>query len=173
MATKKFFLIKNQGLAMLEAMVIVWVIFIVLGAFLGSWGIIHTATLNSIAARNFSFHLFNNRSEIDYLRDTRGLASGYSVNKRYYGNYGKRFSYVSSEEVSNARVPMATLRNPDFRNLNYTGDSHIIRGSSDHTDLARDSRRNSFEQRGKMIKKVGPAWIMVGYGICLDAGCGN
>ena len=62
--------IKNKkGLVILEAIPIIWVMFVLMGATLGSWGIVHTAVLNSIAARNYTFFLFNNRADLSYLRD--------------------------------------------------------------------------------------------------------
>ena len=176
---KKF--IKNQkGMAMLEALPIIWVMFVLLGATLGSWGIAHTAVLNSIAARNFTFFLFNNRSDLSYLRDFGSQeypdvvpVLSYDVRKRYYredynggswNGHGKRFSYITSE--TNPDDLTATLRRVDFRKINYDDRSDFL-SEPEHTNI-----RNKIEQRN-INKKVGPAWIMVGYGICLSAKCGD
>lgn len=171
-------ILKNQkGMAMLEVLPIIWVMFILLGATLGSWGIAHTAVLNSIAARHYVFFLFNNRSDLSYLRDfgrNEYSALDNRVRERYYredssgGNWqghGKRFSYIASE--ANPHDPLtATLRRVDFRQINYADRSEFLSGS-EHTDI-----RNKIEQRN-VSQKVGPAWIMVGYGICLSAKCGD
>ena len=172
---KKF--IKNQkGMAMLEALPIIWVMFVLLGATLGSWGIAHTAVLNSIAARNYTFFLFNNRSDLSYLRDfgrEEYSSLDYDVTKGYYredynggwSGHGKRFAYISSEK--NPEDPFtATLRRVDFRRINYDDRSDFL-SEPEHSNI-----RNKIEQRN-MNQKVGPAWIMVGYGICLSAKCGD
>ena len=172
-------LIKNQkGFAMLEALPIIWVMFVLLGATLGSWGIVHTAVLNSIAARNYTFFLFNNRSDLSYLRDFAGddynAVFDNGVEHIYYredndggsrSGHGKRFSYISSE--ANPQDPFtATLRRVDFRKINYEDRSEFL-SATEHT-----SKIETIEDRN-INQKVGPAWIMVGYGICLSANCGD
>lgn len=171
-------LIKNQkGFAMLEALPIIWVMFILLGATLGSWGIAHTAVLNSIAARNYTFFLFNNRSDLSYLRDfarSDYSALDNSVGEKYYredydgggwSGHGKRFSYIASE--ANPQDPFtATLRRVDFRKITYDDRSNFL-SATEHT-----SKIETIEDRN-INQKVGPAWIMVGYGICLSAKCGD
>ncbi len=170
--------IKNQrGLAMLEALPIIWVMFILLGATLGSWGIAHTAILNSIAARNYTFFLFNNRSDLSYLRDfARQEYSILSddVRDQYYredyngsnfSGHGKRFSYIASE--ANPDDPLtATLRRVDFRSVSYADRSEFL-SDPEHTYKIEEIEDRNINQ------KVGPAWIMVGYGICLSAKCGD
>ena len=161
-------------MAMLEALPIIWVMFVLMGATLGSWGIAHTAVLNSIAARNYTFFLFNNRSDLSYLRDFgRSDYSSLSldeVNIHYYredesDGRGKRFSFISSEESSTAEFT-ATLRRVDFRKLTYDDRSEFLR-EPEHTNI-----KDEIPSRN-INRKVGPAWIMVGYGICLSAKCGD
>ena len=165
----------RKGMAMLEAMPIMWVMFVLMGATLGSWGIVHTAVLNSIAARNYTFFLFNNRSDLSYLRDFGQDNYSSLMNtlvNRYYredenSGYGKRFSYIASEKATASRNLTATLRRADFRKLTYADRSQFL-GEPEHSkikDKIPDDRNES--------KKVGPAWIMVGYGICLSAKCGD
>ena len=164
--------IKDQkGIAMLEALPIIWVMFVLLGATLGSWGIAHTAILNSIAARNYVFFLFNNRSDLSYLRDfgryDYNSLPNYTTEKIFYAQKGNRFSYINAKKVSGTPNPMATQRRVDFRNPAYDDRDGFL-SDSDHTRIhdllpaGRNTRR-----------KVGPAWIMIGYGICLNSRCGN
>ena len=164
--------IKDQkGIAMLEALPIIWVMFVLLGATLGSWGIAHTAILNSIAARNYVFFLFNNRSDLSYLRDfgryDYNSLSNYKTEKIFYAQKGERFSYITSEKDPGGGLdPMATQRRGDFRNPAYHDRSGFL-SDSDH------SRIHDLIPERNTQKKVGPAWIMIGYGICLNAKCGN
>ena len=156
----------KKGMAMLEALPIIWVMFILMAATLGSWGVVHTAVLHSIAARNYVFFLFNNRSDLSYLRD---FSTEYELpsNLAYYD--GKRFSFIQAFGVSGDANTVATLRRVDFRAGEYKDDRDGFIADTKHSHLATGSIIG--ESRNK--KKVGPAWIMVGYGICLDAHCGG
>ena len=53
-----------------------------------------------------------------------------------------------------------------FGNEGYIDDGKFIRGAA---------HNNIWESIGDVrnMRKVAPAWIMVGYGICLNAKCGN
>ena len=177
-------LIKNQkGFAMLEALPLIWLMFVLLGATLGSWGIAHTAVLNSIAARNYTFFLFNNRSDLSYLRDFGNMEypavrqMDYTVRGRYYrednngsrSGHGKRFSYIGSEAADPVNPSLtATLRRVDFRQITYTDRSEFLSEREHTSKITLDEM-----QPRNMNQKVGPAWIMVGYGICLSARCGD
>lgn len=167
----------KQGMAMLEAFVIIWVIFVFLGATLGSWGIAHTAVLNSIAARNYSFFLFNNRSDMSYLRDFAeeyGNIFQKDTAKKYYredassGGSGKIFAYISSENGRPGGTDvLATLRKADFRSTLYQSSGMAFLSAGEHNKIWQElAPRNQ-------NKKASPAWIMVGYGICLSAKCGD
>lgn len=161
--------VKNsKGLAMLEALPIIWVMFILMGVTLGSWGIVHTSVLNSIAARNYNFFIFNNRSDLSYLRD---FGEKYDLEEaaesRYFGTFGKRFSFIMSELSGTNNSATATLRRVDFRKQEKDSNSPDFLKGSQHTQV------HKIIPISRNRKKVGPAWIMVGYGICLDAVCGD
>ena len=165
------FIKDKKGIAMLESLPIIWVMFVLLGATLGSWGIAHTAVLNSIAARNYVFFLFNNRSDLSYLRDFgrydyNGLPN-LVTEKIYFAKKGERFSYITSEKDPGGDLdPVATQRRADFRNPAYDDRDGFL-SDSDHT------RIHDLIPGRNTRQKVGPAWIMIGYGICLNSRCGN
>ena len=172
MAVKNFYknLKENQkGLAILEALPIILVMFVLMGATLGSWGVVHTAILNSIAARNFLFFYLNNRSDITYLRDFGQPAYdlGLPNDTHYYGNQGVRFSYIASETGEKKEV---TLRPVDYgkpKGDYWQGvEEHKLKEEGEHKNIW-----NAVSDRGLNRKTVSPAWIMVGYGICLNADC--
>ncbi len=171
---------RKKGMAMLEAFPIIWVMFVLMGATLGSWGVVHTAILRSIAARNYIFFLFNNRSDLAYLRDFDGNSYtttpplGHEVGKHYYrydapgGGLGHRFSYIQSDEEPNPGVDVyATLRRVDFQNFDDYGSGLEFLSDDEHKKIS----SMDLEKRNK--KKVKKVWIMVGYGICLNAKCGD
>ena len=178
----------NRGLAMLEALPIIMLMFVLMGATLGSWGIVHTAILNSIAARNFTFFYFNNRSDLSYLRDFAG-PDGYglfdNITDKYFrkdgqgtnDGMGKRFFYIWAENTPEDAqgVMPATLRRVDFRNLRTASDdeSNILSdGAHSTVDNINPGEATKMEA-GKAEGEKRKAWIMVGYGICLDANCGD
>ncbi len=161
-------------MAMLEAFLILWVMFVFLGATLGSWGIAQTAVLHSIAARNYSFFLFNNRSDLSYLRDFSYPSLDKTLTSKYYredgspGRGGKRFAFIIPENSSpdaGANV-LATLRKVDFREDLYSSSEDGVLGPMKHNNI-----KGAVPERNQ--NKVIPAWIMVGYGICLSEKCGG
>ncbi len=170
--SKKNFFNNQKGLVMLESLPIILVMFVLMGATLGSWGVVHTAILHSIAARNYIFFNFNNRFDLSYLRDFgRGYGLPDIVRRNgYYPRLGIRFSYIDSEKPKVGFDVRATLRFIDFKNPNNE--------FPNRTDFLSDSDHNRIHSLvpplgRKNQKKVGPAWIMVGYGICLSTSCGD
>ena len=168
--------IKNQkGLVILETIPIIWVMFVLMGATLGSWGIVHTATLNSIAARNYIFFIFNNRADLSYLRDFSqqeypGTPLAMDTSRKYFRGKGKRFSYINKENVSSGdSTEYATRRRVSF------GDNLQTDIVNNRTNLLTPSDHNRVYNQvssgGRNKKRVHKAWIMVGYGICLCANC--
>ena len=177
--------IGKRGMAMLELIPIILVMFILLAGALGAWGLIHTAILNSIASRNYAFFLFNNRADLSYFTDFSPNRS-FSIKDSYFrsdldrgsGDYikGKRFHFIVSEDVpaSTVTYPPATKRFPTF------GQAFLNCG-----DIAEDQKMSKYDHNNKpdwwrgidnrrnKEKAACPAWVMVGYGICLDADCGD
>ena len=169
----------KKGMAMIEALPLIWVMFVLMGATLGSWGIVHTAVLNSIAARNYTFFSFNHRSDLSYLRDFGASDYGRVSNtttavffrEDHSGGSvtgtGRRFSFIASENhPSGSDKTSATLRRVDFRKITYDDRSDFL-SDPEHTNIGAliDSKNEN--------RKVGPAWVMVGYGICLNVACGD
>ena len=171
----------NKGMAMVEALPIIMVMFVLMGATLGSWGIVHTAILNSIASRNAIFFYFNNRSDLSYLRDfftEYGLSP--DTGTHYFrkdgdNGMGKRFTFIVSEKATLADDGMvATLRKVDFRDIGTPVEVSPL-SNDDHSNIPSitPDGRNTGRQTGKISEQRNRAWIMVGYGICLDAECGG
>ena len=180
----------KRGMAMLELIPIIIVMFLLLGGALGAWGIAHTAILNSISARNYAFFLFNNRSDLSYFKDFG--PSGDFPAKSYFrsdlagggpGMKGKRFHFIASEEATAGQDdPPTTKRFPAFSKtfLKECNDSN-----NDLTPAKHNTSKGWWKEIGwwegkkwqdgnpRHDQKACPPWIMVGYGICLDANCGD
>ena len=164
---QKRFLTNTKGMAIIEILPIILVMFVLMGAALGSWGLVHTAILNSIAARHNNFFYFNNRSDLSYLRDFGSDYRGLSFKPDFYRDQKNRFAFITSEDFQGGKSTLATLRFVDFKNPSANcknQGSRCLQGSK-HTSIYDEVLP------GRTDKLVSPAWIMVGYGICLDADC--
>jgi hypothetical protein len=148
----------EKGLAMLETIPLI-VIFAVLVAFgLGFFGIVHTAVLHSIGARTYTYETFRNRNNLYYFREEgSGLTSPMSYAKKQW-----RYHAIQHESDGRRRF-VATTRPISFgRAL----------ANSDANQETHNVQIFQIQPRNERVS-VNPAWIMVGYGICLNATCGN
>lgn len=154
-------ILKNErGTALIETIPLL-AIFVMLTAFgLGIFGVIHTGVLHSIAARTYSFETYRNRNNLYYFReDGSGLSASSALN---YTKKGWRYHAVQNESDSRNRF-VATVRPVSFgRPL-------------EAIDTSQDEHNSTiFSLPGRNDKvAVNPAWVMVGYGICLNMQCGN
>ena len=154
---------KNQkGLAMIETLPILVVFIILLAYGIGFYGVVHTGILNSIASRAYAFETFRNRADLTYFRDR---PSG--PNTLYLG-LGNRVHGINHEDAAvtdgNPNI-VATTRRLDFRDSNADSGAN----QQDHNDLVFEIVGRN---RGDGVK-ASPVWIMISYGICLDAACGD
>ncbi|MCS6838703.1 MAG: hypothetical protein NZ480_07625 [Bdellovibrionaceae bacterium] len=130
---------------------------------LGFFGVIHSGILNSIAARNYAFETFRNRSNLNRLRDE--VTSDPSI---HFNEIGYRFHVVIEEGAGSVERFYATQRPIKFTDLK--------------TGLERNDNRND-HSRVYQIKDPGKAkdvyteeaiptvWLKTGYGICLNSRC--
>ena len=147
----------RRGLATIEAIPLI-VLFIMLTAYsLGLWGSIHTAILHSIAARTYAFETFRNRTNLKIFRENTRPGNLFS-----YANKGMRYHAVGAEARPNDATFYASRRPLSV------GFPSPATGATqaDHLEKIFDVL-----PRNQTVG-VGPIWIMVGYGICLDAACG-
>lgn len=152
-------ILKNEkGLAMLEAVPLL-VIFVVLMSFgLGFFGLVHTAVLHSIGARTYAFETFRQRTNLYYFRENiSGLTRPINFSKK-----GWRYHAVNHESDPAERF-VATTRPLAFGRSTASSDSNVDTHNQQIFQILPRNERVA----------VSPAWVMVGYGICLNAGCGN
>lgn len=155
---------KNQkGLAMIETLPILIIFLVMIAYGLGFFGIVHTGILNSIAARTYAFETFRNRTNLTYFRDSRA-----PVGKTRYDEVGMRFHSINDETkgilAAGDPGPWATTRPLAI--------GREVAASNASLD---DHNKKIFEIEGRNRLggvEASPAWIMVGYGICLNAQCG-
>lgn len=135
------------------------VIFVVLVSFaLGLFGVVHTAVLHSIGARTYAYETFRNRTNLYYFRENgSGLTTPYNFSRK-----GWRYHAVNHE--SDPRNSFVATVRP----ISYGPEAPI----TDAADTVHNQQIFELPQRNDRVS-VNPAWIMVGYGICLNASCGN
>lgn len=148
----------QKGMAIIETLPLL-VIFVMLSGFgLGLYGVVHTATLHSIAARTYAFETFRNRTKLDYYReDGSGLTDPFFLGKKGY-----RYHAIQNE--SDDRTDFVATTRP------------LTLGRSVDAVSASETVHNvGIYNIGKRNEKVSvnPAWVMVAYGICLNAQCGD
>lgn len=154
--------IKNEnGMAIMELIPIMIIIVLLFNFSLGFFGAIHTGILNQMAARNYAFETFRNRSNLSYFRE--GVAKGDST---YYGEIGLRFHGITTENAKgNKDRFIATARPIDFlANMDTVGTNQF---HNNQIYNVKDGKRFT-DNSG-----VNPLWVRPQYGLCLDTKCGD
>lgn len=148
----------QKGMATLESLPLL-VIFIVLANYsLGFFGVVHTAILHSIAARTYAFETFRNRDNVMYFRHDKAAEA-----KEHYNNIGFRIHGIAEPSSdANARF-VASKRHIDFtKTLQLHGND-----ANSH-----NKKVHELEKRNRKVS-VNPVWMMISYGICINASCGE
>jgi hypothetical protein len=159
-SAKPHILGNERGNAMVETIPLLVLFVVLTAAGMGVFGIVHTATLNSIAARTYSFETYRNRTNLYYFReDGSGLVPGTSL-----VFHKKGWRYQATQNESDTRNLFVATARPVYFGR---GLDAVEAGSDVH-----NQKIYSLTGRNQNIS-VNPAWIMVGYGICLNATCGN
>jgi hypothetical protein len=155
----------NKGMAMIEVLPLLMIFVFLLGFGIGFFEFVHTAIMNSMSARTYAFETFDNRSDVTLFRDVK------SDHYTSFTKVGNRFHSTQSElhlnETGNglyatSREILAFRRDDRDRVLaNVTVEDH-------NTKIYEIGARN---RKGGV--EASPAWVMVGYGICVNAQCGD
>ncbi len=145
----------------------VLVIFLVLMAFmLGAFGIVNTGIQHSLAARTYAFEIFRHRANLVYLRENLGSNSppfSYNVDGvRVHGIMPENWQTNSDGnfQATSRAISMAMT-------TEVTGNQETVHNINIPTQVKEDQRITN-EALG-----VSPAWVMVQYGICVNASCGE
>lgn len=148
----------EKGFAMLEAVPLI-VLFVVLTSFgLGFFGLVHTAVLHSIGARAYAFETFRQRANLYYFReDGSGLTRPINFSRKQWRYHAINHESDPRERFVSTTRPIAIGRST---------------AAFDASLEAHNQQIFQLQPRNERIQ-VNPAWVMVGYGICLNANCGN
>jgi hypothetical protein len=148
----------EKGMAIIEVIPLIVIFLMFLSFGMGMWGAIHTATLHSIGARAYAFETFRQRTNLYYFREDRsGMTQPY-----WLGIKGFRYHAIQNEDNKPGTF-VATTRN-------------IAMGTIEPTTAGTTTIHNqdifSLQTRNQKTETT-PMWVMVGYGLCLNADCGG
>ncbi|OFZ19470.1 MAG: hypothetical protein A2Z20_05465 [Bdellovibrionales bacterium RBG_16_40_8] len=160
----------ERGMALIESLPLL-IIFVMLLSFqLGFFGIVHTGIMNSMASRAYAFETFRNRSDVTIFRD--------DDKREYYAPHGTRFHSVKDER-RHEDEPYATSRPLKFGSDTTVVDTSKLAEQDDHNEQIYNPANyvggnpNIRIDKARYEKIVSPAWVMVGYGMCINARCGD
>lgn len=158
-AAKPSILNNSRGLATIEAVPLLVIFVMLTGYCMGLFGATHTAILQSIAARTYAFETFRNRTNLVLHRDT----GAEPLSNR---ELGIRYHTVVAENAptSTGSVLFYAAKRPLA--MGFTGPD-TTGNRADHLE-----RIYEIQPRNDRVG-VSPMWIMVGYGMCLNAECGG
>ncbi len=171
---------KQKGMASVEMIPILMLFVLLVNFAMGFFGVIHSGILNSIAARNYAFETFRNRSSLVYLRDESGAQP-----TSFYSGVGFRFHSVLDNGVAGTNLNwVATKRPIKFTEANgyqaaddgtseHNSSGSIRKSSIDESQKTSESMNLTGTAPGDDKNGVDPVWIMTSYGICLTAACGG
>lgn len=146
------------GMAVLEMIPVIVVVMVMLRYSYGYFGVIHSATVQSIAVRNYTFESFRHRSRLTYLRE--GSQTKYKDLVRIHGVQGEGAGTDNAYWIVGRRN-IAFAPNPE----NAVG--------SDNFQQRMNEQRNVIA--GKRFSEgdgVSDVWLAIRYGICIDyVGC--
>jgi len=157
----------ESGLATVESLPLI-VVFMVMFAFsLGSFGVIHSGILNSIAARNYAFETFRHRTNLVYLRTTPEIPGDRTkMPAIHYRDLQNRIHAVLSEtRTARSDFPATERRIAMGMETNVLGrDNPTVHNTS--VFQIQDGQQNT-------TVAANPVWLMTQYGICLTVACGD
>lgn len=164
--SKKSSFIKNEnGMAVFEVIPIIIVIVLLVNFSLGFFGAIHSGILNSIAARNYTFETFRNRSNLVYFKNTDASASTVQIE---FSKMHMRVHGIGTEKLVGKKPEFnATTRLIDFLNSEKRAAEVVGNEKSNHNKI------NGLPDGRNQNIGANPIWIKTSYGICLDARCGS
>lgn len=156
--------VNEKGMAVLEMIPVMIVIVVVLRYTYGFFGVIQSATLQSIAVRNYAFETFRHRSRLSYLREV--------------GTVEDRFKYRKGMRLHGVRDENSTLSStPDWdvsvRDITFPPKETDVLGSNSFLSRIQEQNNIRVGRRYSESDGVNPVWLAIRYGMCVDYKCGD
>lgn len=154
--------LNDKGMAVLEMIPVIIVVAVLLRYTYGFFGVIQSATVQSIAARNYAFETFRHRARLNYLRENT-----FSPDGKY--EKGVRVHGIKDENS-------LSMDNPKWevgrRNIIFPSDDPTPLGGNEFT-ARKNSQNNIQSGRANTTAEASPVWLAIRYGMCVDYNCGD
>ncbi|MEC9283477.1 MAG: hypothetical protein VX642_12240 [Bdellovibrionota bacterium] len=157
----------EDGFATIEALTMVFIMVGLMSFTIGSFGVVHTGIVNSIASKTYLWEMMEMRADVSYHRSNPGYDAA-NWNESMRRKPGFRYGGIASERNSGSDNPRfnATARNIDFRIAKDNSGR-----SSDSASKHSQTRNLNLNERASI--SVDDVWVKTTYGICLNASCGG
>ncbi len=153
----------SRGMAVLEMIPVIIVVMVLLRYTYGFFGVIHAATMQSIAVRNYSFETFRHRSRLSYLREAM-------VTEKIKYKKGMRLHGVRDE---NSVVTTDPEWDVATRDISFPPRDVDKLGSTSYASRMTDQRNINAGTRYSEGEGANPVWLAIRYGMCVDFQCGD
>ena len=171
MLNLKLLPLNQKGIAVFELVPILVLFVLLLNFLLGFFGVIHSGILNSIAARNYAFETFRNRTDLNYFRDTANMAAG-DLMYGFREKYNNRYHAIVSEKSNSGTDFVATKRPIKFSdNFEETLDQAVLHNQKINRIVAGEKVSETTPEVTK--DDFTRVWVRCVYGICLNKACGE
>jgi len=169
---KKTSIVQNEkGMATIETVPLLLVFVILLAYSFGSFGVIHTGILNSVAARTYAFETFRNLANVTYFRDSGG--GGGPIKPAHFRLHGNRIHGIHQEVRPGDPASIDEAFKSTERPLRVAFGGIPADASRNTASIHNEQVFSGvFEQRQTQVG-VSPVWVMTQYGICINAQCGG
>lgn len=159
----------NKGMALIEALPVLFMVILIFNFSLGFFGAIHSGILNSIGSYNYTMETFRFRSNLIYFRPGAGTANYAKSMNRVHGVIAD--GYVKSD-MRRGKWP-ATVRSISVAGVDKLEAKYL--GRADHALANRSSVWkvvSGFTANSEDESPITPEiWVKTVYGICLNADC--
>lgn len=163
----------DKGMALIEAIPVLFMVVLVFNFSLGFFGAVHSGILNSIGSYNYTMETFRFRSNLIYFRPGAGTANYAKSMNRVHGVIGDGYA---KQDMQRGRWP-ATVRSIVVSGVNKLEAAHDPE-RVDHTYVNRNNTTSvwsaissftaSSEEEAPLTPEI---WVKTVYGICLNADC--
>ena len=172
---------KQKGMAMIEAIPVLFMLVMVFNFSLGFFGAIQSGILNQIGSYNYAFETFRYRSNLMYFRPGYGTKNYFLSQSRVHGVITDGSEQDASAPEDKGRWP-ATIRDITFNYVKGNPDRDVAAskifegGQSERGYGGRTQNNNIWHADSKYTPDTTPIqttriWIKTVYGICLNADC--
>lgn len=175
----------EKGMALIEAIPVLFMLVLVFNFSLGFFGAIHSGVLNSMGSYNYALETFRFRSNLMYFRPGGDTANYKQSNNRVHGvtKEGSEFDIDEDKKKWPSTVRAITfnfIKEDPKRNLaTLRSGPETICDDSGCRSYDKSGSENIWNATSDYVPVTGTTiqtpriWIKTVYGICVSADCGD